>query len=570
MAAIITPKFRIDNVQNMLNEMTDYQVMLYNVASSGTTISTAGGAALDPDVRVGMKIVVTTATSGAISRTVPNLVTAVGTNSFTVQTAPSPALVGATLGFFHQYYVGIGKGDPYAGTLDGSDSAPGVPLACPRTEVDCRNNLIALKRVVASASTSSLATYGDAGFVVPRYSWTTGNFYKAWDPTDPTCFYPTTGTYNGNSVTLYPCYATYGTKVFVCAASGYDAATKTPSGNAPTGTVLGTVSATDASFYKWVYVSDIGLDESTIATPTGSTVASLDSNQYFKIYSNTSESGAVILPTASSGSVNSIRILAGGTGYTSGTFRVDGDGNSVSTASGTFVASGGAITSMTVTASGAGYTSGTVTIVTGTGSGSVLLPRIAPKNGFGFNVTYDLPAWFAGFYASFPYDANGDIPTGDSIRQVSLIRDAVVTDSNANGIYGCLKTMTFTTSAAIDGGYILVPGDVIEDAVNGARAFVDNVNGAVVKYHQNSSQFGTSPIRQMNTLPFGTGVTHKVNVYSAAAAYAYQAQSTNAIASLAAPTEYVPGTGDVVFVEQRAPISQNASQSEAVSIILQF
>ena len=573
MAAIITPRFRVNNVQGTLNEMVQPSVMIANMSSSGQTISTPGGAALNANVRVGMKITLISVTSGSISSTVPNLVTAVGTNSFTVQTAPSPVLIGATLGFTHQYYVGIGKGDPYAGVLDGSDAAPGVPLACPRTDVDTRNNLIALKRVVALASTTSQAIYGDAGFVVPRYTWASNTTYKAWDPTDPTCFYPTTSdrTVSGATVTLYPCYATSGSKVFVCVASGYDQATPLASQLAPVGTVLGTVTAPDAQGYSWVYAGDIGLDISAIATPTGSTVASLDSNQYFKVYSNTSGSGTSILPTASSGSVNSIRILAGGTGYSSGTFRVDGD-TTISTASGTFVASGGAIVSMTVTASGAGYTSGTVTIVTGTGSGAVLLPRIAPKNGFGHNAIYDLPAWFAGFYASFPYDTtDNDIPIGDTIRQVSLIRNAIVIgiDSPTN-IYGCLKTMTFTTSAAVQ-GYTIVPGDVIEDVVNGARAFVDDVNGAVIKYHQNSSEFGTSPILQMNTLSFGTGVTHLVKVYSAASGYALQAYpSTNAITSLANPLEYTPGTGEVIFVEQRAPITQNSSQSEAISIILQF
>ena len=75
---------------------------------------------------------------------------------------------------------------------------------------------------------------------------------------------------------------------------------------------------------------------------------------------------SIIHVTTSGGSVGSIAVTDGGTGYTTATVSISGDGTG---ATATANLSGGAITSINVTTPGSGYTTATVTI-TGDGTGA--------------------------------------------------------------------------------------------------------------------------------------------------------------------------------------------------------
>lgn len=315
----------------------------------------------------------------------------------------------------------------------------------------------------------------------------------------------------------------------------------------------------------------------------------LDSNTFFRVYRNTttvSTASKISSSTVSAGSIYSIRILNGGTGYSTGSFRIDGDGTGV--ASGTFTVSSGAISSMTVTTSGANYTTGIVTIVTGTGSGNaILLPRIAPVNGFGYDVVMDLPAWFAGFYGSFPYGGTlypgvTDIPSTDTLRQVSIIRNPVVVTNTASGtgtgsatIYRCLKYLTINS-----GSTNVSPGDVIGayNSTSGAnaRGYVDYVavSGSTTQiyYHQNSSYVtdstGTTNV-YLTPVSFVSGASVTYTIYQKASNYT-STTSPLTISAVSGADEYTAGTGEVVFVQNRTPMIQASGENIQITAIQQF
>ena len=593
MSAIITHRFRKNNVQNIFDEMTLPKVMIANCSSSGATITPTSGV-IPANLQTGMAATITSGT-GSFSGTYTTLVTTISSGNFTVSPTPTVTLSGALLSFFSQYYIGIGKADPYK-TPDGSDSAPGSPVACTKTEVDVRNNLIALQKVNVALNTGSgasqTAIYGNAGYVLPRYNWISNAFYKAWDPTDPSCFYTTSITSGSTQYTAYPCYAVYNTKVYICAQSGINSSSARPVTISPdtNATVIGTVGVAGADTYRWAYVSDLGLDTAGTLTAqnltitSGNTSSTLDSNQFFKIYrraTSTGSSSTITTPTASAGKIYSCRVVAGqgGSGYTtSSTFAVDGDGASAAGRVTSIDPSSGAILTVAMTNSGTtAYTTGVVRFVTNAGtSPATILPCIAPANGFGYDVTSDLPAFYAGFYGLFSYDViypgTADVPSSDQIRQLSLIRNPIVSTSSSGSsiTYRCLKSLTLTDTTSP----IPEAGDIIEQGsgtAGSARGWVDHVAGTKVYYHQNSSTFGSTGENitpKAFTAPTATAfrIWRKSGGYSSAIS-----AGTTIVANGVAPAEeYTAGTGEVIFVQNRVPITQAPGQSEAITIVTQF
>jgi len=600
MSAIITHRFRKNNVQNVFDEMTLPKVMVagcssVNVGNLSTVTPSAG--VVPANLQVGMAVLTSSGT-GILSGSATTIVTSVSTNSFQIYPQPNVALSNALVSFYSQYYIGIGKSDPYNGGLDGSDANPGSPVAAVKTETDARNNLIALQKVSVALNTGSAssqgAIFGNAGYVLPRYNWASGTYFKAYDPSDPSCLYPST---LANGATAYPCYSVWnsgsGTRVYVCAQSGIDSSSQQTVSIQPHlyANVMGTVGVAGSDSYRWVYVSDLDLDTTAtlvaknLTTSSGNTSSTLDSNQFFKIYRRAVTTGSATLissPTASAGAVYSARVVTGGLGYTTASaFTVDGDGTSIAYGQVTSVNGVGAIQSVAITNSGAGYTTGAVRFTSGAGtSPAIIIPRIAPKNGFGYDVTSDLPAWYAGFYANFAYDTiypgSADVPSTDQIRQITLIRNPIVFNSSTGSTitYRCLKSLVISTSSTAD---TPVAGDIIEQTTNGspmgrgARGYVDFVNtvgtNSTVYYHQNSSTF--LPGSNITPIPFSS-----VSQYIIYRKPGYTTTSTplaNAkITSITASEEYVGGTGDVIFLQNRVPITQAPGQTEAITIVTQF
>ena len=599
MSAIITHRFRKNNVQNVFDEMTLPKVMIAGCSSSNAVVGnlstvTPSSGVIPANLQIGMAALISSGT-GILSGSTTTIVTSVSTNSFQIYPQPNVSLSNALISFYSQYYIGIGKSDAYNGGLDGSDANPGSPVAAARTQVDARNNLIALQKVSVALNTGSAssegAIYGNAGYVLPRYNWVPGTYFKAYDSSDPSCFYPST---LANGSAAYPCYATWnsgsGTRVYVCVQSGIDSSSQQTVSTQPhlTATTMGTVGVAGSDSYRWVYVSDLDLDTvatlvaKNLTTSSGNTSSTLDSNQFFKIYRRAVTTGSASLitsPTASAGGIYSARIVTGGLGYTTASlFTIDGDGTSVAYGKVMSVNLVGAIQSVAITNSGANYTTGAVRFTNGAGtSPAIIIPRIAPKNGFGYDVTSDLPAFYAGFYANFAYDTiypgTADIPYTDQIRQITLVRNPVVFNSSSGSsiTYRCLKSLTISTSSTDD---TPVSGDVIEQTNStgiGARAYVDFVNtvgtNSTVYYHQNSSTF--LPGWNITPIPFNSGSHYKI--YRKPDYMTIRnAPSTAQITIVTTSEEYVSGTGEVIFVQNRVPITQAPGQTEAITIVTQF
>lgn len=127
--------------------------------------------------------------------------------------------------------------------------------------------------------------------------------------------------------------------------------------------------------------------------------------------------GTAVPTISAAGSVDSITVSAGGTGYTSApTVALTGGGGTGATAIATVA--GGVITGVTVTAPGSGYTTAPTVAFTGAGTGAAAVATVDDEPDF---VLSNTRTWFVfeGYVADFPFDfaGNANVSTAVSIQR---------------------------------------------------------------------------------------------------------------------------------------------------------
>ena len=462
------------------------------------------------------------------------------------------------------YYVGIGKTDawPANGTLEETAptfSAP-LPVGSVAEMKEVRNNLISLLKLDASKSR----------IIIPNVAWKLGNKHKPYAANDNTCFTPTTV----GSVTTYPCYAIADSKIWLCLLSDGYSLNSIPASQ-PLYTKFAVSSRNplneviNPTGYTWIAIANI---ENIVDVPfnTDQFIAvKLDATQYDDGNPSTSLPGE-IANNATKGHVYGFTIANGGTGYTSNTTAfLIGDGT-VSPIPLTITRTGNVITGVTFTDTNAttGFNNASVRFSpTGGGSGAVIIPNIAPIEGFGPTILNNLPTWFLGLAANFDGKLlDGGVTDADidaqllAYRQISVIKNPTITSTPPDTITSAdaLKYLTITGSiSSINAGV----GDII--TLNGsgvtAKAFFDSyiysssTGTGKLYYHQNDSS-------QVNYAAFpSTGQIYINDIIAPQFTYSSVTES-----------EYIHNTGEVLFLENRRPISRNENQKEEIKLVIQF
>lgn len=465
-----------------------------------------------------------------------------------------------------KYYLGIGKADPWVGENDTEASVP-APDTSASTILDAKSSLIGLK-IIDSAS---------ANYMIPRVNIRANRRYKAYDSTNETCFYPTL---SGGATTVYPCYAVYNNKIYLCIYNG----------NTGAGTIsnfsgaaliedlaspgLGTF--TDGvGTYRWVYVCNL---------KSGST---LDISEFVEIDASSTDYSPV--PSgAFDGQIWFARIVDNGSGASvpnsDGSYAfaaaIEGDGTGLA---GNVTVSGGNITAVTITNHGSGYTKAKLNLATLGLSGRIAL-SVLPENGVGYDPLKTLPAWYLGVSAKFADTETGEVPVNLSYRQISLIKDPTLdpttgfisTDdspsdtSAAIAAADALKWLQVDSPAAYtNGGESGLGNDinsnslvVLHDTTNGAKGFAVRYDADTdrIYYYQNNSDM-------INQIPFPGGspsssLTVDVDGDGGAVGGITYTNTGNG--------EYDGTSGEMIFLENRTAITRADSQIEDIRVIIQY
>ena len=457
-------------------------------------------------------------------------------------------------------YLGIGRPQAFATSTradsrtnnEGSDTSPVTPADNVNAQFYPFDDLLAAKKITSS----------DVTFAIPRRNWTTGTTYDIYrhDYGERITGTTTNQTANSGATTLHD--ASF--YVLTAARNVYkvlDNDGNTASTVEPTGTSTAILSTADG--YKWKYMY----------TLSASQQANFLSTDFMAVATNSTVASAAV-----DGAINIVKIKTAGSGGADGThtnidIRGDGTGGKVSV-----TVTSGAVTAVTVTTPGTGYTFATISnaqiVAAGATSlsGAELDVIIEPKGGHGKNAVEEL----GGFYVMLNTSLEGtessntsDFTVSNDFRKIALIRDPQSGGSaasattlrgtkaiNLTGVSG-----TFTVDEEINQATTGAVGKVVEwDSTNSILYYIQTRhNDEGVDSNGNQTAFsGTNVVTGQTSGANGTPTTSTSTINSQSFTSGYSSAEIDA------------DSGDILYIENRAPITRAADQTENIKLVIEF
>src|SRR6056300_1835557 len=458
------------------------------------------------------------------------------------------------------YYLGIGRPQTFGTQTradsrtenQGTDALPITPADCVETQTLNFDDLLAAKKITSS----------DVQYVVPRRNWVSGTVYDFYRHDygkritgTTTAQTSTSGASNLYDATFY--VLTAARNVYKCLDNNSGAnSTVEP-------TTTSTSILTTADGYKWKYMY----------TLSASQQANFLSTDFMAVSTNSTVSSAAV-----DGAINVCKIKTAGSGGTDGThtgIAIRGDGSSGQVS---VTVTSGAVTAVTVTNAGSSYTFGTVSnaqiVAAGATSltGAELDVIIEPKGGHGFNAIEELGGFYVMLNTSLEgtESANtGDVTVANDFRKITLIRDpdsggsAATTTTlratkavNVTGVSG-----TFTIDEEINQASTGAVGKVVEwDSVNSILYYIQTRHtDEGIDSNGNQTAFsGTNVITGQSSGATGTPTTTTSTINSQSFTSGYSASEIDA------------DSGDILYIENRAPITRAADQTENIKLVIEF
>ena len=457
-------------------------------------------------------------------------------------------------------YLGIGRPQAFATSTrgdsrtnnEGTDTSPVTPADNINSQHFPYDDMLAAKKITSS----------DITFAIPRRNWTTGTAYDIYRHDYGEYATGTTTAISSNSgastlhdATFY--VLTSARNVYKCLDNNSNAASTVE----PTGTDVTILETADG--YRWKYMY----------TLSASQQANFLSTDFMAVATNSTVSSAAV-----DGAINVCKIKTAGSGGTDGThtgIAIRGDGSSGEVS---VTVTSGAVTAVTVTTAGTGYTFGTISNAQIVAAGATGLTGaeidviIEPKGGHGFNAVEEL----GGFYVMLNTSLEGtesantsDFSVANDFRKITLIRDpdsggsAASTTTlratkavNVTGVSG-----TFTVDEEINQATTGAVGKVVEwDSVNNILYYIQTRHtDEGIDSNGNLTAFsGTNVITGQSSGATGTPTTTTSTINSQSFTSGYSASEIDA------------DSGDILYIENRAPITRAADQTENIKLVIEF
>jgi hypothetical protein len=489
---------------------------------------------------------------------------AIITNKFRIHNAEkfTTALTGSS----NVFYLGIGRPQAFSTSTrpdlrtenEGSDASPLTPVDSIQEEFYSFDDLIAAKKVATS----------DLSYVIPRRNWTSGTVYDYYrhDYGNRITGTTTTQTADSGASTLWD--STFyvlnsENRVYKC----LDNAGGATSDYEPTGDSNNII--TTADDYKWKFMYELSASQQVnflstdfMAVATNSTVAAANTD----------------------GEVNIVKIKSAGSGasvnstFTNIDIRGDGSGGKVSVTT-----AGGVVTAVTVTNAGSGYTYAYIRNADIVSAGATDLTGaeldciIEPKGGHGENAIKELGGFYVMLNVNFEAGETsntGDFTTANDFRRIALLRDpnnfggaSAATSTTLRGTkavrFAASPTPgTFTVDEEINQATTGAVGKVVEwDATNRILYYIQTrFNDEGADSNGNLTAFsGTNVITGQSSSATGTPSSTGSET----------ADNITFTSGYANP-EIEPDDGDVIYIENRSPITRASDQTENVKLIIEF
>ena len=457
------------------------------------------------------------------------------------------------------YYLFIGRAHAWASDADvqgntiteGTDAAPPTPNDDVTSEFYNYDDMLGAKIIASS----------DVSRVIPRRNWTTGTTYDMYEhniSSDNTSNSGATNLYDSTFVVMNSSYAVYK----VIENDGATASTVEP-----TSTSNSIFSTSDG--YRWKYMYSL----------TSAETLNFMSTDFIHCSTDSTVSAAAV-----DGALDTILVVAGGSSYntssgsTISAIPIRGDGSS-GVASVTI--SSGAISAATVTTAGTGYTYAYIansdiiaaTNAGGAGSGANLNVIIPPKGGHGADALKELGSFYVMLNKSLTgVEGTSDIGVANDFRRIGLVRNpynygttTVASATTRRQLYAAVFSSvsgTFTADEEINQATTGAVGKVIE---------YDSDNKLLYWYQTRFPDVGTDSDGNLTAFSGANAITGQS---SSASATPLTSSSTDvngvSITSGYSNPELAYDSGDILYVEERSPITRASDQTENIKLIIEF
>jgi hypothetical protein len=471
------------------------------------------------------------------------------------------------------YYLMIGKATAFtSGTSGGTDDSPPTPADDISSEFYTWDSAIAAKKIASTNIT----------YAIPRRDWANGTIYDMYEDNISSSNATTSGATNIFDSTFF--FRTSDNRVYKVldnnSGTAYSGAE--PTSESTSTFVLGG--------YTLKYMYSI----------TASEQASYLTTDFMPVSTDSTVSSAAV-----DGSISSIIVTNTGSGLTNGTYyaAVYGDGTSAGTSSGAIVkisVASNVISAVStgntgIQQAGAGYTFGTVNLGSGFtfsdaaltsasaigGSGAAISVVISPKGGHGNNAITELGGHYVLLQSTLEGADNDDFLTGNDFRNINLVIDPTTYGTSTVGTATTYRTTYAMKFSGSPGTF--TPDETITQTNSDSLV----ATGKVIEYdatlqilyyqHEKFSGYGTlSSTGGLNlfsgtgTVTGGTSSATGTPDSSADSAVSLSGGNTITFTNGYANPELQPDSGNIIYRENRKPISRATDQTEDIKIIVEF
>lgn len=390
------------------------------------------------------------------------------------------------------------------------DLVPETPVDNDIEHYKIWDNIIGFKQILNS----------DARIVVPRVDWVIGTVYSQYDNIDA----------NLNQKQFYVLNRNY--EVFKCISNNNDDYSIVE----PEGTNLEIFTTSDG--YKWKYLYTI----------SSSDQARFLTRNWMPISEN-----SLVSEAALSGKIDTLKIITKGSGYyqSNTTITVQGNGSNLAI---TPVILDNKLEDYEITNGGNNYSYVNLT-VTGAGTGANIRAIISPPGGHGKNNVRELKAKHLMFSTVLNYEAtNTNLPANISYRSVGLIFDLKSNTGSRLNSYtsGANKIIKINPDYGAD----FSQNQYITGNISNANAFVfytqintGNTDLRIIQASELTSNFNNFSVGEVVTAS-NTGSQGTVISISEEPVQKY--------------------SGDIIYIDNRAPITRSLEQTESIHIVIGF
>ena len=457
------------------------------------------------------------------------------------------------------YYLFVGRSHSWATDTDGqgrsinegTDASPPTPNDDVSSEFYNYDDMLGAK----------LLTSSDVSHVIPRRNWTTGTTYDMYEHNISSSNAANSGATNLFDSTFFVMNSSYAVYK-VIENDGATASTVEP-----TSTSNSIFETSDG--YRWKYMYSL----------TSAETLNFMSTDFIHVSTDSTVSAAAV-----DGALDTILVVAGGSSFTTSSgstisaipIRGDGTGGIASV-----TISSGAIATATVTTAGSGYTFAYIrdadiiaaTNAGGAGSGSNLNVIIPPKGGHGSDAVKELGGFFVMLNKSLVgVEGTSDIGVGNDFRRIGLLRDPTNFGTTTVASATTRRQIFAVKFASVSGTF--TADEEINQASTGAVGKVvefDSTNLILYYYQTRFPDCGADSNGNLTAFSGANAITGQSSSASATPDTS-NSNTVNAVefSSGYANPELAFDSGDIIYVEERSPITRASDQTENVKLIIEF